>query len=134
MKVEQFSGKEFIKTNFPNFVEIYKIQNDRTFVGYETKYGMFIPSRQEQDNSFIEFSEKYVFVVLKNADFTEGRGPMRLHKIFKTLDNAISYILAQNGVYGSKQYMAIQYGVNINKEPFLYTYFNGYDIKIVEIE
>lgn len=44
-----------------------------------------------------------VVVVLKNADFTEGRGPMILDKVFDTVKNAEAYIKLQPGIYGSPQ-------------------------------
>lgn len=63
-----------------------------------------------------------VFVVMKNADFTEGRGPMLLHKIFKTGPAAVSYIQKQSGIFGSKQH--IDYG----KHGY-YAYGNGYYVE-----
>lgn len=44
-----------------------------------------------------------VFVVFKNADFTEGRGPMLLHRIYETFELAEEYVLLQPGIYGTKQ-------------------------------
>lgn len=62
-----------------------------------------------------------VAIVLKNADFTEGRGPMLLHKVFDTVENAEAYILLQPGIYGSKQ----------GRSP--YGGWNGYDVKVCEV-
>lgn len=44
-----------------------------------------------------------VVVVKKNADFTEGRGPMLVDKIFDSMEAAEAYIAEQPGIYGSKQ-------------------------------
>lgn len=44
-----------------------------------------------------------VYVVLINADFTEGRGPMKFHKVFDTLDTARTYVMSQKGIFGSDQ-------------------------------
>lgn len=46
---------------------------------------------------------KLVFIVMKNSDFTEGRGPMFTHLVFSTFDQAEKYVLAQEGIYGSPQ-------------------------------
>ena len=61
-----------------------------------------------------------VFVVLKNADFTEGRGPMLFHKVFATKKAAHDYIMDQEGIYGSKQGVS-SYG------------YNGYNIREVDV-
>lgn len=44
-----------------------------------------------------------VYVVKKNADFTEGRGPMMFHKVFVDEETAVDYIMDQDGVFGSPQ-------------------------------
>lgn len=61
-----------------------------------------------------------VAIVLKNADFTEGRGPMVLHKVFDTVEHAEAYIITQPGIYGSPQ-RKDNYG------------WNGYDIKVCPV-
>jgi hypothetical protein len=58
-----------------------------------------------------------VFIVTKNADFTEGRGPMMFHKAFATFGAAEAYVMSQDGIYGSKQGKSSYGG------------YNGYDIK-----
>lgn len=70
-----------------------------------------------------------VWVVEKNSDFTEGRGPMYVDRIFAEIEDAIEYILAQDGIYGSKQRLSNRCGVNIHGAPYAYTSFNGYEIK-----
>ena len=47
---------------------------------------------------------KTVTVILRNADFTEGRGPMMLHAIYDNLEAARTYIRSQKGIYRSPQY------------------------------
>ena len=69
-----------------------------------------------------------VFVVLKDADFTEGRGPMKYHNVFKYFDDAVAYVLKQRGIFGTEQYVDTKAGVNIHGRPYVYTTFNGYEI------
>ncbi len=52
-----------------------------------------------------------VYLVNKNADFTEGRGPMLPHRLFKNADDAHNYIMDQSGIFGSDQYKN-SYGYN----------------------
>lgn len=61
-----------------------------------------------------------VAIVLKNADFTEGRGPMVFDKVFDTVEHAEAYIATQPGIYGSKQGKGA-YG------------WNGYDVMRCEV-
>jgi hypothetical protein len=71
-------------------------------------------------------------VVLKNADFTEGRGPMRFHKVFATLEAAETYVKKQEGIFGSPQVARPERYVFSGVEHFGW---NGYDIyPNVEIE
>lgn len=70
-----------------------------------------------------------VYVILKNSDFTEGRGPMVLHKIKKTEKSAVDYVMSQEGIFGSKQ----------EESRYIFStenirYFNGYDICTMEVE
>ena len=44
-----------------------------------------------------------VWIVKKNADFIEGRGPMMMHLIFSKFDDAHKWVMAQSGIYGSQQ-------------------------------
>lgn len=61
-----------------------------------------------------------VVVVNKNADFTEGRGPMLVDKIFDSMEAAEAYISAQPGIYGSPQSKG-KYG------------WNGYSTKVMRV-
>lgn len=67
----------------------------------------------------------FVYVVLKNSDFSEGRGPMVFHKIFKTSQLAHDYIMQQEGIHGSKQGICKILGEN---------YYNGYEIRGAEVQ
>lgn len=65
---------------------------------------------------------------MKNADFTEGRGPMYIHKVFVNIENAREYIKKQCGIFGSRQE---RYN-NICTDDC--EVWNGYDIKIMKVE
>lgn len=67
-----------------------------------------------------------VYIVRKNSDFTEGRGPMLFHKVFYSGDDAIAYVQGKSGIFGSPQ--------KVERNKFgHYAYANGYDIEEVEI-
>lgn len=68
-----------------------------------------------------------VYVVRKNADFTEGRGPMLLHKIFSDAPLARAYVERQKGIYGSPQ------GLNKHYEEDDEYHYNGYSIQGVKV-
>jgi len=63
---------------------------------------------------------KVVYIVLKNADFTEGRGPMLLHTVFSDGEEAIKYVEKQKGIFGSPQ--------NVERGKGSYARANGYEI------
>lgn len=69
--------------------------------------------------------KKSIFVVLRNADFTEGRGPMLIDTIFSTGPEAIKYVEAQQGIFGSKQKVDYQ---NSRLSRGLYATASGYEI------
>jgi len=71
---------------------------------------------------------QFVFVVTKNTDFTEGRGPMMLHKVFASFDDAHKYIQDQEGIFGSAQSKAADYGDKVTTWSY-----NGYGIKKMQI-
>lgn len=75
-----------------------------------------------------------VWCVLKNADFTEGRGPMRLHKIFNDIHDAVNYIMSQSGIYGSRQQCQLNHGINVKGMLYAYHSFNGYDLTPMVVE
>lgn len=72
---------------------------------------------------------KTVAIVTKNADFTEGRGPMVFHKVFETEEKAVEYIMRQNGIYGSKQFESNEYSFYPNERVF-----NGYKLIVTPVE
>jgi hypothetical protein len=64
---------------------------------------------------------KKVYIVRKNGDFTEGRGPMNYHRTFSNGPEAVRYVQAQEGIFGSPQHVELdKYGH--------YAYANGYSI------
>lgn len=73
---------------------------------------------------------KKVYVVNKNADFTEGRGPMLLHRVFSTFSKAEDYIMAQEGIFGSAQ----RKGGQSRLFGSTFTHYNGYQIVEIEVE
>lgn len=80
------------------------------------------------------FDNSAFFVVLKNADFTEGRGPMVLTgDAYRNYDDAVDYIMSQDGIYGSKQYSQWSNGVNVHGEIYAYVTFNGYEIRAIAV-
>ena len=70
-----------------------------------------------------------IYIVLKNGDFTEGRGPMSLHKVFADYNKAVTYIKSQSGIYGSRQYDSPMMYFRPNCESW-----NGYDLVSAEVE
>jgi hypothetical protein len=70
---------------------------------------------------------KSVFIVLKNADFTEGRGPMLFHSVWEDGEQAIKYVEKQQGISGSRQkvergkygHFAYANGYLINEKPLM---------------
>jgi len=103
------------------------VTKDNTFTMIES-FGQLIFYKGELN------LENSVCVILKNNDFTEGRGPMVVHKIYKNYDKAVSYILTQSGIMGSKQSSTNYVGVNISGSPYCVSGFNGYEIKIMTVE
>lgn len=96
-----------------------------------------LPPNMDRDEYYFhhqaDTDKESCFVVLKNSDFTEGRGPMVVDKIFKSIVSAEEYVSAQSGIYGSKQYRSTHFGVNINGVFYAITSHNGYEIKKLDI-
>lgn len=69
---------------------------------------------------------KEVFIVNKNSDFTEGRGPMIFHSVYDTFEAADKYIMGNGGIYGSKQGLESQRDNSWS--------YNGYDIHRVPLK
>jgi hypothetical protein len=132
MKISKISSIE--ATNRFNGYHINKILFDNQFilVEFDDKILIFKDGELEFDE-FFNIKDQ-VFMVLKNADFTEGRGPMLPHKCFKSLKDSVDYIMKQPGIYGGEQSLNIMCNVNIYGEVYAYNNFNGYDIKVMKVE
>lgn len=87
---------------------------------------------EEDARSFID-SEKFqmpeAWAIFKNADFTEGRGPMLMYKVYYNLKDAHDYVMQSEGIYGSSQYENYSMGINIDGEAYAYKLYNGYEIQ-----
>lgn len=88
---------------------------------------------------YINWAMNTVAIVTKNSDFTEGRGPMVFHKVFRSLQDAHDYVMQQSGIYGSKQKFSCYFGCSVGKSvdlsQMLYASmnYNGYSINLCEI-
>lgn len=81
-----------------------------------------------------------IYVVEKNADFIEGRGPMRLDKIFLKKEDAVTYIKSNKGIMGTNQYdkptiynngtTESWNGYNITEHDVIEKYFNEVSLKM----
>lgn len=100
----------------------------KEFVLVEHNDQMLVFDRDEWPNS------ADAWLVLKNGDFTEGRGPMHFHKLFHDLKDAFNYIMKQDGIYGSGQRTNNYSGVSIYGKPYCLSGFNGYELRPVTIE
>ncbi len=74
------------------------------------------------------------YLVLKNADFTEGRGPMVPVKIFSSPSKAHGWIMSQEGIQGTVPWFQLNYGVNIQGDLYCITSYNGYKIRLMDVE
>lgn len=63
-----------------------------------------------------------VWVVLENADLTEGRGPMLLRTIFSNFDAAHKWVMSRRGIGGGPQ-------KQISKGDLSSWYYDGYSIQ-----
>jgi len=92
-------------------------------------FSLVMPERE-----FKGLPNDYCILVEKSCDFTEGRGSMIIHRLFKSITQAFNYVSQQTGIYGSSQYHYIRAGININGQTYIYNSFNGYDISLMQIE
>lgn len=110
---------------------IIKSEDRTEIVGY--------PSIVEAKNAYFNYCNKhkndtFCYVVTKNADRTEGRGPMLLDRVFSTIEAAERYVEKQEGIFGSKQYCSITFIINVRKELCCCVHHNGYEIKKIKME
>jgi len=49
-----------------------------------------------------EMTDQTVYVVYKNADMTEGRGPMVFDRVFARRESALAYVESKSGIMGRK--------------------------------
>ena len=123
MKFEVYSGKGLFKLFNKQLPE--PILHDKDFLVFtisDNKYFVL-------DKEYLEvIDQAHVWVVLKNQDFTGGSGPMLIHKVYGEFENAVEYILSQEGIYGSTQGISNWLGVSIKGSPYCLTHFNGYEL------
>jgi hypothetical protein len=144
MKIKYFNAKEH--KNFHSYSDDVELQNPFTFtielgefillpdpIGFKSKTEALQYSTILED--MIKFNlYKYVAVILNNADFTAGRGPMILDSVFNSPEKAHEYVMSQKGIYDSTQYHNLSYGVNIHGGLYGRISYNGYDIKLIELK
>ena len=69
-----------------------------------------------------------VYIIQRNADFTEGRGPMLYDRTFNSLELAEEFIMSKKGIMGTPQKYSPSYSY-----PSIYREYNGYRIIIAEV-
>lgn len=71
-----------------------------------------------------------IFIVEKCSNFTDGNGPMFIHRIFENLEDARNYVMQCDGIFGSQQCM---HGSYRNDNGLLRENWNGYDISEYQV-
>ncbi len=127
-KITKISGSEMLKRTNHVPEKGWRVLKDNEFIEVESQ-GVCLYYKLDE---FVT-TEDTIFIVNKNADFTEGRGPMRFDSAFRNVDDAVLYILGQVGIYGSKQGVQNYPGININGAPYVVSGFNGYELKAVQL-
>lgn len=128
----------------PFTFEIYPLADDRSViqfypvddcnsVGLATKK-LAEQHRQRFIDSVLFADQKTVYLVLKNGDFTEGRGPMSPLLVFSSYALAHTFIMGKEGIFGSKQRFSVTRGVNVKGEYYAYGSYNGYEIRAMRID
>lgn len=127
-----------MKTTSVSNKEMLEICNKKDKIKDIKQISFFTLFEHDGQKLFIEGNAhenaKTVVIVEKNSDFTEGRGPMHFHKVFKKVENAINYIMSQSGIYGSQQGTNNYAGVSIHGKAYVVSGFSGYKIKVVTME
>lgn len=65
-----------------------------------------------------------IYIVEKCSNFTDGYGPMNIHRVFENLEDARNYIMECDGIFGSEQHREDTY----KKDGLLRETWNGYNI------
>lgn len=128
--VRKVKGSEMLaELNFKAYYENQKLVTDNEFLAV-TAHGQTLYFKPED----FKTGENVIFLVEKNSDFTEGRGPMRFDSAYYTLDDAVAYIMRQDGIYGTNQGVSNHPGINIHGVPYVVSNFNGFDIRPIEVK
>lgn len=125
--VTKVSGIEMLRSTNYRPQDGWRVLKDNEFIEVESHGQTFYYKVGE----FLE-GEDVIFLVNRNSDFTEGRGPMIFDSAFKNIDDAVEYILGKQGL-GSKQSAQNYPGISIEGQPYVVSGFSGYEIKIVKL-
>lgn len=127
-KVEIIDSEEVLK-RFNHDRDVRPVTKPRDFVLLSDQHGNSVVYNIED----LDIPDDVVWLVMKNADFTEGRGPMSPHRLYLMWSHAVAYVLAQDGIYGSRQGIETYAGVSVNGNAYCVSGFNGYDIKPMQL-
>jgi hypothetical protein len=76
-----------------------------------------------------------IYIVNKNVDFTEGRGPMVFHKAFSTRKQMIEYLNSlPYGIYGWKPPTGKTFAEMVLGPSNLHGGWAGYEVKEVDAD
>ena len=129
-QVRKVKGSEMLaELDFKPYYDGQKLITDNDFLAV-TAHGHTLYFKPEDFKS----GENVIFMVEKNSDFTEGRGPMRFDSAYYTFDDAVEYILRQDGIYGTPQGVSNRPGINIHGVPYVTSDFNGFNIRPIEVK
>ena len=129
--------------NFHNYAKDVKCENPFTFFitsgGYvtipdEVGFASFKESQEARKRYLTKDYTNHGYLVLRNADFTEGRGPMIPIEVFRNANEAHNFIMAKQGIYGSPQNHSISFGVSVKGNLYCMINYNGFDIKEIIIK
>lgn len=121
----------YFELKFGDFIyPAYKQDDGYSLVGYKTKQ----KAEQAREKLLQEQPFRYKLVVLeKNADMSEGRGPMIFHRVYRNVEDAVNYILHANDFAGLCK-IKIYLGINIHNELYAHQSFgNGmFNLRFVD--
>lgn len=108
----------------------------------ENKYPVFEDIRPEETKSeycarIVDLYDNapFVFVVMRNSDFTEGRGGMLLDSVFASRVKAEEYVASKPGVMGSKSYRDAVFNTrSTDNTVYCFIMYNGYDIRKIPLQ